>query len=327
MANRTVAVTVQFNGINEATNSMSALQKELAKLKAEQAKSDPTSKQFEELSQQIAATTSELGHLRDKQKAVNAAFQDSKLVAGSTNALRRELIELNKILDNTAHELDGRVNPKFVELTRQSRELTAQLSRAEQASGRFQRNVGNYPDLGASIKETFDSIGPSLIGAFAIGNVVELAIDGLKSAIEVGTKFEVSISSLSSITGLTGENLEFLSDKARELGKSSALGASETAEAFKIIGSAEPELLKSKEALVGVTESAITLNQAAGGELIEAATSLTTVMNQFAVAGETAEETILRSVKTIDVLAAGSQAGAAEVADLAESMKKAGIPA
>jgi len=47
-SNKTIAVQVQFNGINEAVNSLDALNKELTRLKTEQSKSDPTSDQFKE---------------------------------------------------------------------------------------------------------------------------------------------------------------------------------------------------------------------------------------------------------------------------------------
>ena len=260
----------------------------------------------------------------DKLAEKNAKENPAK---GSTNALRRELIALNKELDNTAHEIDGQVNPAFEELTRKSAALTRQVSEAEQASGRFQRNVGNYPDIGASIKETFDNIGPSIVGAFAIGNVVDLAIQGFQSVIAVGSKFEQSISNLSAITGATGKDLDFIKNKAQELGITSTLGASATAEAFKVIGSASPSLLASGEALAGVTEQAILLSQASGDELPATAASLTTVLNQFAKAGETAQEQVIRAGKAVDILAAASQAGSAEVGDIAESLKKAGVPA
>ena len=98
MAKRVIAVQVQFNGINEATNSIAALTAELTKLKNEQKKADPTSQEFAELSKQIAAVSGSLQDLTVQQKAANQAFQDSKLAAGSYAALRAEtkLLEAEK---------------------------------------------------------------------------------------------------------------------------------------------------------------------------------------------------------------------------------------
>lgn len=308
---------------------LSASQEGLEILRQEEIERLRAMREFAELSEkEQEANIAKINARYDKEtQKLGEKLAKENPVAGSTNALRKELIALNKELDNTAHEIDGQVNPRFVELTQRSRALTHEISEAEQASGRFQRNVGNYPDLGASIKESFQNIGPDLIAAFSIGSVVELTIEGLKSVIAVGAEFEQSLSNLSAITGATGKDLDFYSEKAQELGISSTLGASQAAEAFKIIGGASPDLLKSKEALVGVTESAITLGQAATLELPDAAASLTTVLNQFKNGAETAEQTVARAAKTIDVLAAGSQAGAAEVGDIAESMKKFGTTA
>ena len=82
--------------------------------------------------------------------------------------------------------------------------------------------------------------------------------------------------------------MTILKQKAIELGVSVKGGATATVEAFKLIGSAKPELLANKEALSQVTEQAILLAQASGLELPDAATRLTDAMNQFGAGSEQA---------------------------------------
>lgn len=296
-------------------------QEEIAKLQAIQEFSQLELHEQEKLIAQINAR-----YERETEK-LEKTLKKENPVAGSTNALRKRLIELNRELDNTAHTIDGQVNPEFERMTREAHDLTQELSQAEQASGRFQRNVGNYPDIGKSITEGFNNIGPSLIGAFAIGNVADLAVQGLKDVLVVGAEFEKSVSNLGAITGATGKDLEFFSEEAQRIGTESALGASKTAEAFKLIGSAKPDLLSSKEALIGVTESAILLARAATIELPEAATNLTDVLNQFGKAGESTESILLRSKAAVDVLAAGAKYGSVEIDDTAASVLKFGSAA
>jgi TP901 family phage tail tape measure protein len=89
-SNKTIAVQVQFNGINEAVNSLDALNKELTRLKTEQGKSDPTSEQFKELTRSIAATTSAINDLKAEQKSANAAFEEQRFAAGSYAAIAAE---------------------------------------------------------------------------------------------------------------------------------------------------------------------------------------------------------------------------------------------
>jgi len=87
--------------------------------------------------------------------------------------------------------------------------------------------------------------------------------------------------------------------------------------AYKLIGSAKPELLENKEALNEVTKAAITLSQASGLELPEAATQLTQALNSFNAPASDAG-------KFINVLAASSKLGAKEIPFVAEALSKFG---
>ncbi|MHC4316625.1 MAG: phage tail tape measure protein, partial [Planctomycetota bacterium] len=98
------------------------------------------------------------------------------------------------------------------------------------------------------------------------------------------------------------------------------MSASQTVEAFKLIGSAKPELLANKEALAAVTREAITLAEAAGLELPTAATALANALNQFNLPAE-------ESSRVINALAAGSKFGAAAIPELSEAITKFGVAA
>ncbi len=156
------------------------------------------------------------------------------------------------------------------------------------------------------------------------GNLITMgaqAIVGVfNDAIDVHRKFESSLQNLSAITGATGADLDFYKQKAREMGIEVKGGSVAVIEAYKLIGSAKPELLENKEALVAVTESAILLSQAAGLELPEAATRLTDAMNQF---GAEASE----ASKYVDILAAGAKYGAAEIPEVTDALLKFGVGA
>jgi TP901 family phage tail tape measure protein len=104
---------------------------------------------------------------------------------------------------------------------------------------------------------------------------------------------------------------------AIELGKETQGGAAAVVEAFKLIGSAKPDLLENADALIQVTEAARTLSKASGMELPEAATALTDAMNQFGASSDEA-------AKFINVLAAGSKFGAAEIPQVTEALLKFG---
>jgi len=142
----------------------------------------------------------------------------------------------------------------------------------------------------------------------------------VKASIQAAAKFEAAISDLSAITGATGKDLQFISDKAKEFGRTTTLSASESAEAFKLIASAKPDLLDNANALAAVTKEAITLAEASGATLPDAARTLGSALNQFnADASE--------SSRFINVLAAGAKFGASEISETALALKNSGTVA
>ena len=141
-----------------------------------------------------------------------------------------------------------------------------------------------------------------------------------KSNIETAKNFEKSMSQLSSLTGMVGDDLSKLKEYAIELGSTTTLSASQVADAFKMIGSQQPQLLESGEALKAVTKNAITLAEAAGIELGDAAKTLSVSINQMGGDSNNA-------ARYINVLAAASQKGAGDIVWLGEAITKSGTTA
>ena len=161
----------------------------------------------------------------------------------------------------------------------------------------------------------------SAVGGFAsITAAVGALTAAFKSNIETALNFEKSMSQLSSLTGKTGEELNRLKEYAIELGSTTTLSASEAADAFRLIGSQQPQLLASSEALKNVTKNAITLAEAAGIDLATASQTLSTSINQMGGDSSNAE-------RFINVLAAASQQGAGDISWLGEAITKAGTAA
>ena len=150
------------------------------------------------------------------------------------------------------------------------------------------------------------------------------AFAGLKEVIggniSTAMGFEKSMSQLSSLTGMVGKDLEKLKEYAIDLGSTSTLTASQVADAFRLIGSQQPQLLASGEALKEVTKYAITLSEAAGIDLQTAAQTLSTSINQMGGDSNNA-------ARYVNVLAAASQNGAGDIAWLGEAITKSATAA
>lgn len=143
------------------------------------------------------------------------------------------------------------------------------------------------------------------------------AVTGLKKALTTTAEFSQSIADLSAITGAVGKDLEFFANQSKEIGRTTSLSASQAAAAFKLIASAKPDLLASADALAAVTKQAVTLAEATGQDLPTAAKALGSALNQFQLPASKAAE-------VINILAASSKFGTAEVANVTEAMRNAG---
>lgn len=181
----------------------------------------------------------------------------------------------------------------------------------------FDRNIKKSEAQIKSFEKTAKAVSVgmrSFVGSFAAMAGVSVAFT---DAIKTSMQFEKSLSSLRSITGLSATDMEFFKQKAIELGSTSTQTASQVVEAFQLIGSQQPELLKNKEALSEVTKQAITLAEAAGMDVPEAAKALSGSINQM---GESAD----KAGEYVNILAAASQAGSADIQYLSKAIEKSG---
>ena len=144
--------------------------------------------------------------------------------------------------------------------------------------------------------------------------------NALSGATEQGMSFSQTMADLSSITGLVGKDLAQLEANARKLGKESGLGAENAARAYTILASQIEVADIGMEGLNELQAKSITLAQASGMSLDASAEALAGTVNQFGLGADQAE-------RVINVLAAGSKYGAAEINDLAQSFKVVGSAA
>ena len=146
-----------------------------------------------------------------------------------------------------------------------------------------------------------------LAAAAAIGGVVT-------SVISNQVKFEKSMDNFQAILGVSAREMEYFSQEAIRMGSTTTQTASQVAEAYTMIAARLPQLLKSKEGLVQVTEAAIILAEAAGITVDEAGKALADSINQT---GASAYE----ASRYINVLAAGSRNGAGDITYLNTAKK------
>lgn len=280
-------------------------------------------KAAKDLQKQLADATDE--NVKGQIRLANARKEQKKLLAeqvalenkelGTKQRLKIENAQLTRALD--------KLNLKTVEGTKKSKEYINQLNinneklkqfSSTQAQGKL--TVGQYTD---SINKAKIGV-MNLASAFGIASGIMLFTNAIKGAFNIIKENEDAFASLSAITGLTGAKFDVFKTAINETANELKVSSTEVAEAAEKIASAQPKLLDNADALAEVTKQAIILNKAIKGDLTETSMALVGVMNQFGLEADQAS-------RIINVLAAGSQAGAATVNQLNASMTKFGTTA
>lgn len=203
-----------------------------------------------------------------------------------------------------------RGSKEYYDQIKKVKNLKGVLDQHNKALGRTKRAWSSFKtQMGGWIAAGF--------GLAAAGRIFKSFFNNIKN-------FEKAASGLSALTGLIGDDLDWLKNKAlgmnkelKESGVRMKQTATDILEAYKIVGSAKPELLKNKEALADVTKQAIILSEAAEMSLADAVKSLTGSLNQFNTSADHSE-------RFINVMAAGAKAGAGNIQYLSEAIEKSG---
>lgn len=255
-------------------------------------------------------------------------------VQSAMRALNKETFTVQKVLDNlngsSINDLNKALMKVNAEMKKTSRtdpgynKMVAEAKLLKKEINSVNNEFREQKSLMARLGDGFNQYMGIIMAA---GAALTGLIMAARKAVTDFNEFEAAIDELSALTGLVGDDLNWLSEQAKELSISTQEGgikitksAKDILEAYKLMGSAKPELLEDKEALNEVTKQALILAEASKMETGPAVQSLAQIMNQF---GAPASE----AANYINILAAGSQAGAAEVDDLASSIVRSGAAA
>lgn len=205
----------------------------------------------------------ELERLRQTMQQINRTrrnlVQEQNSQSGSLNQLRAQLNQVTQSYD--AMSRSTRNSPIGQQVFNDIRRLTDEVSRLEQATGRSQRNVGNY----------LNRIGTA-IGVFA-GNMLTKGISLFTSAISNATStiinFEKANSILASVLGINKKEVKEMSNAAIELGKTSKYTASQVTELqteLAKLGFSKGEILTAQKDILNFA-TALNANLADAAEL------------------------------------------------------------
>ena len=243
-----------------------------------------------------------------------------------------------KEIKNDINSIDlemKRLQRDIKEMTRGSEEYNRTMAKIQHLQGILKQHRQEIKGITTETKKSTVSIGSMVDWFNRFGGVI-LSVIGFLTGFTIAlrairderNKLEESQAGLKALTGLDDDSIAWLTGQAKTLsttmtkeGLRVRQSAAEILDAFMLVGSAKPELLGDKEALKAVTEEAMRLQAAAKDiTLNEAVDSLTLSLNQYGAAADQAG-------RFTNVLAAGSQAGSANIASQAKAIRNAGTAA
>lgn len=313
-ANKLKTDTVELNKLEKQTIETKAqAEKKLASLKAQELKTErellkETRLLNTEKERGKKAAERQAQAIKDEENAYKKLVKATRDQKNESKRLAAQLLELERNGGKNTKEW-RKMSAEYNNVTNAAKKGDKALKKIDGTVGDNFRNVGNYKSALGGLTRVLSGLGLAFGGLSII-----------KGAGKTIVEFDKNIQDLRAITGASGADLEFFKTQAKELGTQVEGGASAVIEAYKLIGSAKPELLGNAEALDAVTQSAITLSQASGLDLPEAATRLTDAMNQFGAPADQAG-------KFINVLANGALFGSAAIPDVTDALLKFGAAA
>lgn len=306
-------VEVRVNG-EEAKQELKNLETIASGLKKELAdayQAGDTSK-IKQVTSELRKTEAQIKTLKKDTTALTEVMNN--LDKATPKELRATLTAINRQL-NSGHIKRGSAEWKYYQ--QQAKLVTAELQKikteVQETEGWLSRFNNGFAKWGGLLAT----------GAATITGV-SMALNTLRNNRD---SKESSQAELKALTGLDNESIQWLTKQAEQLsttmdesGLRIRQSSDEILQAYMLIGSKKPELLKDKEALNAVTIEAMRLAAAAKIDLKDAVTATTVSLNMY---GESADQ----AARYVNVLAAGSKEGAADVSAQAASIKNAGVAA
>ena len=292
MANRIKGITVEIGG--DTTKLSKALESVNKNIKNTQTqlkdvekllKLDPTntellSQKHKLLADAVSATKDKLSTLKIAAEQANTALANGEISQQQYDALQREIVETEQELRRLQTEAD-KTNTAFAKIG---------------AADEVMQNVGN------KISGAGEKLMPITAGVTALGTL----------AVKTGADFDSAMSKVAAVSGATGEELDALRDKARDMGSKTKFSASEAAEAMNYMAMAG---WKTEDMLSGI-EGIMNLAAASGEDLATTSDIVTDALTAF---GLTAAD----SGHFADVLAAASSNANTNVSMMGETFKYA----
>ena len=290
MAGRIKGITVEIGGdttglekalknVNSTIkNTQSQLKDVNRLLKLDPSNTELLSQKQRALKDAIGATKEKLDSLKQAQEQAKQQLENGDLGQDKYDALQREIIETEQELRRLQEEAAA---------------TSTALAKIDEAGKRME-------SFGDSVTSAGQKIMPASMAVAGLG----------AAAVKTAADFDSGMSKVAAISGTTGDDLDALRDKAREMGAKTKFSASEAASAMEYMAMAG---WKTEDMLSGI-EGIMSLAAASGEDLATTSDIVTDALTAFGLSAQD-------SGHFADILAAASSNANTNVRMMGETFK------
>lgn len=291
MANRIKGITVEIGGdttklskalegVNKNIRNTQTQLKDVQKLlKLDPSNTELLSQKHKLLADAVKATKEKLETLKTAAEQANQALANGDISQEQYDALQREIIETEQELQN---------------LQREAEASSTALAKLGQAGEMLEKAGDKIADVGTTLTTHV---------------TVPIAAAGT-AAVKTAADFDSAMSKVAAVSGATGDELDALRDKAREMGAKTKFSASEAADAMNYMAMAG---WKTGDMLEGI-EGIMNLAAASSEDLATTSDIVTDALTAFGLSAAD-------SGHFADVLAAASSNANTNVSMMGETFK------
>lgn len=290
MASRIKGITVEIGGdttgldkalktVNSTIkNTQSALKDVQRLLKLDPSNTELLTQKQRLLKEAVASTSEKLEALKEAQRQAKQQLENGTLGQDKYDALQREIIETEEELKRLKVEAQN---------------ASVALAKIDEAGKKLESAGDSITNVGQKV------------------SVASAAVIGLgTAAVKTAADFDAAMSQVAAVSGATGDDLDALREKAREMGEKTKFSASEAAEAMNYMAMAG---WKTEDMLSGI-EGIMHLAAASGEDLATTSDIVTDALTAFGLSAKD-------SGHFADILAAASSNANTNVSMMGETFK------
>jgi TP901 family phage tail tape measure protein len=279
-------------------NGIGKLNQEMKKVQSE----------FKLASTELGKHGSELDKLRTKSDSLTKQKELQRQKVEALEKAHQKSVETKGKDAKATGDLEIKLNQARTRLVQMEQDLTSINRQIEVQSSSWYKLGKSLEPIGQSMQDIgkkMESVGKDLT------KKVTLPIVGIgAAAVKIGSDFQAEMSKVQAISGATGDDLQKLTDKAKEMGASTKFSASESAQALNYMAMAGWDTTQMMDGLNGV----MMLAAASGESLASVSDIVTDALTAFGMQASDAGN-------FADLLASASSNANTNVGMLGESFK------